>query len=77
MMSSAGYVDDIADQLKIAIDKFDELPPTINIGIKRGLLKDLALQTREVGDVDIESLPIKIPLDASLDLSLWEKICKS
>jgi dTDP-4-dehydrorhamnose reductase len=75
MMTSGGYVDDMAKELKKAMDNFDKLPPIINIGIERRLLKDLALETREVGDVDINSLPIRIPLDASLDLSLWRKIC--
>jgi dTDP-4-dehydrorhamnose reductase len=75
MMTSGGYVNDMAKELVIAIKRFERLPPTINIGIKRRGLKDLALETREVGDIDINSLPIKVPLDASLDLSLW-KICK-
>lgn len=66
MMTSGDYVDKIAPLIKKAIDNFDTLPAIVHIGTGRKSLKELALQTREVGDIDINSLPIKIPLDASI-----------
>lgn len=74
MRTSGDYVDVIAKELKKVIEKFYDLPETIHIGTGNKLLKDLALQTREVGDIDINTLPIKIPLDTSLDLTLWKSI---
>jgi hypothetical protein len=50
------------------------MPETIHLGTGNKLLKDLALQTKEVGDIDINTLPIKIPLDTSLDLTKWNNI---
>ena len=74
MMTSGDYVEKIAQQIKTVIDNFDKMPNIIHIGTGRKLLKDLALETREVGDIDINTLPIHIPLDASLDLSLWNSL---
>ena len=74
MMTSGDYVEKIAQQIKTVIDNFDKMPNIIHIGTGRKLLKNLALETREVGDIDIKILPIHIPLDASLDLSLWNSL---
>jgi len=72
MMTSGDYVDKIALLIKEAVERFNTLPPIVHLGTGRKLLKDLASETREVGDIDIDTLPIKIPLDASLDTTLWQ-----
>ena len=68
MMTSGDYVDKIAPLIKKVVENFDDLPAIVHIGTGRKSLKDLALETREVEDININSLPIKIPLDASLKL---------
>lgn len=75
MKTSGDYVDKIAPLIKNVIINFDTMPSIVHIGTGIKLLKDLALETREVTDIDINSLPVKIPLDASLDLTLWRKLC--
>lgn len=76
MMTSGDYVDKMALIIRDTVGRFKELPPTIHIGTGTKLLKDLARQTREVGNVDIDSLPVRIPLNASLDLTLFRSIWK-
>lgn len=70
MMTSGDYVDKIAPLIKKAVENFDKLPAIVHIGTGKKLLKDLASQTRHVLDIDINSLPVKIPLDASLETNL-------
>ena len=72
MYSSGGYVDDMAQEFKFAIEHFLYLPQTINIGLEKRLLSDLAQETRRVKLIDIGDLPI--PLDSSLDITNWERI---
>jgi len=74
MMSSGGYVDDMAKEFKLAIENFDKLPPTINIGLEKRLLSDLAKETRKIKLIDIKDVPIGIPLDSSLDITNWRRI---
>lgn len=76
MYSSGGYVDDMAKEYKLAIEHFDDLPPTIHVGLKRVLLFDLASQTRKVTLCKLNSLPVKLPPDASLDCGLWNRFKK-
>lgn len=76
MYSSGGYVDDMAKEYKLAIEHFDELPPTIHVGLQRKLLYDLARETREVGYCDPKTLPVRLPLDSSLDCGLWNRFKK-
>lgn len=74
MKTSGDYVDVIAPMIKKVILEFTRCPKILNIGTGIKNLKDLALQTREVGDIDINSLPVKLPLDASLNLTKWKKL---
>lgn len=77
MKTSGDYVDKIAPLIVKVVKNFNKLPKILNIGTGIKDLKELARETREVSEIDINSLPIKIPLNASLDLSLFEKICKN
>jgi dTDP-4-dehydrorhamnose reductase len=74
MKTSGDYVDEIAPMIKWIVENFDKVPSVINIGTGIKTLKKLALKTRAVTDIDIDTLPIKIPLDASLNLRLWKSI---
>jgi len=74
MRTSGDYVDVMAGIIKEAVERYSELPPILNIGTGTKLLKDLALQTRNVGDINIQELPVKIPLDTSLDLTKWNAL---
>lgn len=76
IFSTGGYIDDMAREYKLAIQNYDQLPSIINIGLEKKSLADLARETREVEEVSFESLPIKIPRDASLDCSTWNRIKK-
>jgi len=76
MKTSGDYVDKIAPLIKQVVDNFDRMPEIIHVGTGVKLLKDLASETKEVGDIDTNTLPIKIPLDASLDLTLWNNLKK-
>jgi dTDP-4-dehydrorhamnose reductase len=74
MRFSGGYVDDMAKELKFAIDHYDCLPETINIGIGDVYLIDLARETREVEPMSIDEIPVKIPRDTTLSLTEWHRI---
>lgn len=74
MYSSGGYVDDMAKEFKLAIEHFQYLPPTINIGLERRLLSQLARETRTIKLMDIKDVPDSIPLDSSLDVTTWKRI---
>jgi len=74
MYSTGGYVDDMAKEYKFAIDHFGILPRTINIGIRKRLLSELARETRAITLMDIDQVPVGIPLDSSLDLTMWRRI---
>ena len=76
MITSGDYVDRIAKMIKevVLLSQTKKLPEIINIGTGKKLMKDLASETRKVGDIDIESLAIKIPLDTTLDLKLWKSL---
>ena len=76
MYSTGGYIDDMAKEFKLAIENFSLLPSTVHIGLEKKLIKDLAEETRKVKVVDINSFPVKLPLDSSLDTSLWRRIKK-
>ena len=76
MYSSGGYADTMAVEFKWAIEHFQFLPPTINIGMEKRLLSDLAEETRKIELMDIEDVPVKIPLDSSLDITTWLRIRK-
>lgn len=76
MYTTGGYIDDMVKEFKLAVDHFWDLPPTINIGTEKMLLTDLARQTRKITEIDINSLPVRLPLDASLDLSTWRRLKK-
>lgn len=69
------YVDEMAKEFVLAIQHFKELPSTINIGLEKISMVDLALQTlKEVKEVELDSLPHRIPRDASLDTTQWKRL---
>ena len=74
MYSSGGYIDDMAKEFRFAIEHFQHLPATINIGLEKRLLSELAAETRKVKLIDINTLPVKIPLDSSLDITNWKRL---
>jgi len=76
MMFSGGYVDDMAQEIKKAIDRFDRLPPITHVGIKNISLLELARQTRDVEPISIKDIPIPIPRDCTFDLTVWRRICE-
>ena len=76
MYSTGGYVDDMAKEFKFAIEHFQYLPQTINIGLERRLLSNLARETREVKLIDIANIWPPIPLDSSLDVTNWKRLKK-
>lgn len=77
MMSTGGYVDDMAKEFILAITNFDRLPPILNIGLEKKSLFDLASETREVTTIKLSEVPVFLPKDASLDCSLWKQIKKT
>jgi len=54
MHTSGDYTDRIAQELVIAIKKFDQLPPTIHIGTGRKSVFELARQTRDAAPINRE-----------------------
>lgn len=69
------YVDEMAKEFVLAIKNFDKLPNTLNIGLSRISLVDLAKETNpDIKEVELSSLPIAIPRDASLNVSTWNRI---
>jgi len=76
MYSSGGYIDDMVKEYTLAIENYEQLPSLVHIGLKRRLLFDLASETRQVNYCSIDSLPVRLPVDASLDCSLWNRIKK-
>lgn len=75
MYFSGDYVDIIAKELVIAVEKFDQLPQIINIGTGRKRLIDLAKQTLDnVIEINRSMIVTKLPKDTSLDTTLWEGI---
>lgn len=76
MYFSGGYVDDMAQEIKRAIEHYDELPDITHVGIGRVNLLELARQTREVEEVSIADVPYPLPRDTSFDLTVWRRICR-
>lgn len=73
--TSGDYVEVIAKEIALAIEKFRELPPTIHIGTGRKSTYDLAKQSREVIPITVESIGlVRLPKDTSLNSSLWESL---
>jgi len=75
MMFSGGYVDDMAWEIRKAIEHYDELPPVTHVGIRPISLYNLARQTRDIEPMSITEIPIPIPRDTTFDLTVWRKIC--
>jgi dTDP-4-dehydrorhamnose reductase len=73
MYFSGGYVDDMAKEIKWAAENFKLLAPLTHVGFRRISLLDFARQTRDVKEMSIKDVPVLIPRDVSLDLSLWKK----
>ena len=68
-------MDVIAKKLIIALAHAKELPRTLHIGTGRKSLIELARQTRkDVVGGSRSSLPVRLPLDTSLDTTLWEML---
>lgn len=76
MVFSGGYVDDMAQEIKKAVEHYDELPDITHVGIGRIRLVDLARQTREIEEISIKDIPVPIPRDTSFDLTVWRRICQ-
>ncbi len=76
MYFSGGYVDDMAQEIKKAIEHYDELPDITHVGFRRTNLLELARQTRIVKDISIKDIPFPLPRDTSFDLSVWRRICQ-
>jgi dTDP-4-dehydrorhamnose reductase len=76
MYSTGGYIDEMAKEFVLAISNFDSLPSTLHIGLKKVRLADFARETREVEEISIKNIPVRLPKDSSLDFSLWKRIKK-
>ncbi len=76
MYFSGGYVDEMASEIKKAIEHYDELPDITHIGLGRVNLLEFARQTRIVKAVSIKDIPFPLPRDASFDLTVWRRICQ-
>lgn len=75
MFTSGDYVDRIAQELVIAIKKFDHLPPTLHIGTGRKSIFELSRQTRITAPINREEIKmVRLPKDTSLNTTLWERI---
>jgi len=73
--TSGDYAEVIAKEIAVAIEKFNELPPTIHIGTGRKSTYDLAKQSREVIPITVESIGlVRLPRDTSLNTTLWESL---
>ena len=74
MYFSGGYVDEVAQEIKWALEHYEELPPLVHVGFKRVSLLDFARRTRNVEPMSIKDIPVPIPRDTSFDLTLWHKL---
>lgn len=74
--TSGDYVDVIAQDIALAIKKFNDLPPTIHIGTGRKSLEALARQTKpDIKSCTVRDISsVRLPKDTSLDCSKWERI---
>ena len=77
MWFSGGYVDDMAREIKKAVEYYDDLPDITHVGLGRTNLLELAGQTRDVEAVSLYDLPYQLPRDTSFDLKLWRRICQN
>lgn len=76
MYFSGGYVDQMAHEIKRAIELYDRLPEITHVGLGRVNLLEMARQTRIVRAVSIKDLPYPLPRDTSFDLTVWRRICQ-
>ena len=74
MYFSGGYVDEIAPEIKWALEHYEELPPLTHVGLKRISLLELARQTRDVEEISMRDLPYNLPRDTSFNLTLWHSL---
>ena len=74
MVFSGGYVDDIAQEIKWAMEHYEELPPLTHVGFKRVSLLEFARRTREVEPMSIKDIAVPIPRDTSFNLTLWHEL---
>ena len=74
MYFSGGYVDEMAQEIKWAMEHYEELPPLTHVGFKRVSLLEFARRTREVEPMSIKDIAVPIPRDTSFDLTLWHQL---
>jgi dTDP-4-dehydrorhamnose reductase len=74
MWTSGDYVDIIGKKIALAISHAKELPKVLNIGTEKKNLAELAQRTREVYLTKRMALPLRLPRDTSLDITLWRML---
>ena len=73
--TSGDYVGRIAEELALAIQNFDKLPPTIHIGTGKKSTFELAIKSKDVKPCLVEDIKtVKLPRDTSLNCAKWEAI---
>ena len=73
--TTGDYVDRIAEKISWCITHFNELPPTLHVGTRKQSIWELAYESNSgVLKTSIDRMPVKLPRDCSLYLTLWRKL---
>jgi len=87
MWTSAGYVDQIGPEIALAVDDYEFVrdylyesgrPSIIHIAQERKSVFELAQKTNlDVKPITRADIPVRLPKDTSLDISLWQEISRN
>ena len=73
--TSGSHADVIAQEISLAVKKFNDLPPTLHIGFERKSIYALARETREVEKIGVDDIKsVRLPRDCSLNCDKWNKL---